>query len=84
MTITSKGQASSEAGGPGSGPGRYSPAEIENKWQVKWEEDGIYAAADHVDGKENFFALVMFPYPSGDLHMGHWFQYAGADSHARF
>jgi len=84
LTITSKGQTGSGAGGSGSGPDRYVPSEIEKKWQVKWEEDGIYAAADHVDGKENFFALVMFPYPSGDLHMGHWFQYAGADAHARF
>ena len=84
LTITSKGQTGSGAGGSGSGPDRYVPSEIEKKWQGKWEEDGIYAGADHVDGKENFFALVMFPYPSGDLHMGHWFQYAGADAHARF
>ena len=54
----------------GSGPDRYTPAEIEKKWQTKWEADGIYEAADHVEGKENYFALVMFPYPSGDLHMG--------------
>ena len=54
------------------------------KWQQKWEADGIYESADSVEGKENFFALVMFPYPSGELHMGHWFQYSGADAHARF
>jgi leucyl-tRNA synthetase len=84
LTIISKGQTTSEGGGLGSGPDRYTPAEIEKKWQTKWEADGIYEATDHVEGKENYFALVMFPYPSGDLHMGHWFQYAGADAHARF
>jgi len=62
----------------------YTPADIEKKWQVKWEADGIYNAVDHVEGKENFFELVMFPYPSGELHMGHWFQYSGSDTQARF
>jgi len=63
---------------------RYTPADIEKKWQTKWEADGIYEAADEVDGKENYFALTMFPYPSGELHMGHWYAYAPADAHARF
>ncbi len=84
MTVTSKGRTGSEGGGSDSGPGRYTPAEIEKKWQAKWEADGIYRAADHVEGKENYFALTMFPYPSGDLHMGHWYAYAPADTHARF
>ncbi len=84
MTTTSKGQASSEDGEPGSSPDRYAPAEIEKKWQVKWEADGDYRAVDHVAGKENYFALTMFPYPSGELHMGHWYAYAPADAHARF
>ena len=61
LTITSKGRAGSEGGGSGSVPGRYTPAEFEKKWQVKWEADGIYEAADHVEGKENYFALSMFP-----------------------
>ena len=60
------------------------PSDIEKKWQEKWETDGIYNVADHVEGKENFFALTMFPYPSGDLHMGHWYAYAPADAQARF
>jgi len=84
LTTTSKGQASSEDGEPGSSPDRYAPAEIEKKWQVKWEADGDYRAVDHVAGKENYFALTMFPYPSGELHMGHWYAYAPADAHARF
>jgi leucyl-tRNA synthetase len=81
---TSSTDRSTSGDGPSGAIDRYNPAEIEKKWQQKWEADGIYEAPDHVDGKENFFALVMFPYPSGELHMGHWFQYSGADAHARF
>jgi leucyl-tRNA synthetase len=62
----------------------YLPAEIEAKWQKKWDTDGLYRAADSVPGKENWYALTMFPYPSGDVHIGHWFAYAPADAHARF
>ncbi|MDA1280245.1 MAG: leucine--tRNA ligase [Chloroflexi bacterium] len=82
--MTSKGRTSSDGDGSNQDPNRYTPSDIEKKWQAKWETDGIYEAADHVEGKENFFALVMFPYPSGDIHMGHWFQYTGADAYARF
>ncbi len=64
--------------------GRYSPAEIESKWQRRWDEDQLYKAEDSVPGKENWYALTMFPYPSGDVHIGHWFAYTPADAHARF
>ncbi|MSQ09282.1 MAG: leucine--tRNA ligase [Dehalococcoidia bacterium] len=60
------------------------PADIELKWQRRWEESGIYRAKDHVEGKKNWFALTMFPYPSGDVHIGHWYAYAPGDAHARF
>ena len=63
---------------------KYNPSVIENKWTVKWEEDGIYNAKNNVKGKENYFALSMFPYPSGNLHIGHWYAFAPADAHARF
>ena len=63
---------------------RYEPSAIEKKWQDRWESEGVYKTLDHVPGKENWFALVMFPYPSGDVHIGHWYGYAGADTHARF
>ena len=63
---------------------KYNPSLIENKWTVKWEEDGIYNAKNNVKGKENYFALSMFPYPSGNLHIGHWYAFAPADAHARF
>ena len=63
---------------------RYEPSTIEAKWQERWEREGVYRTPDHVPGKDNWYALVMFPYPSGDVHIGHWYQYAGADAHARF
>jgi len=61
----------------------YNPQKIEKKWQKLWEESGIYKAPDKVTGKKNFYHLVMFPYPSGDLHIGHWYNFVGGDVYAR-
>ncbi len=49
----------------------YNPRDIEPKWQAVWEQEGVYQAVDEDDGRERFYALDMFSYPSGDLHMGH-------------
>lgn len=62
---------------------RYEPHAIEPKWQHRWETDPLYEAPD-VDARTKWYELAMFPYPSGDLHTGHWYHYAGADSHARY
>lgn len=62
----------------------YHPQKIERRWQKIWEKTGIYKTPDRVKGKKNFYHLVMFPYPSGDLHIGHWFNFAPADVYARF
>ena len=61
---------------------KYVPAEIEPKWQKKWEADGIYHA-DIDPQREKYYALTMLPYPSGDLHIGHWYTMTAADAHAR-
>lgn len=62
----------------------YNFQEIEKKWQRRWERTGIYKTPDKVLGKKNFYHLVMFPYSSGDLHIGHWYNFVGADVYARF
>ena len=61
----------------------YNPSEIEPKWQKKWEDDGLYNA-DIDRTKPKFYALTMLPYPSGDLHIGHWYAMAPSDARARY
>ncbi len=61
----------------------YNPGEIEPKWQKKWEEDGIYHS-DIDQSKPKFYALTMLPYPSGELHIGHWYAISPSDARARF
>ena len=57
---------------------------IDAKWQKKWKENDIYKY-DMQSKKEKFYTLEMFSYPSGaKLHLGHWFNYAPADTFARF
>jgi leucyl-tRNA synthetase len=64
---------------------RYDPAEIEPKWVKVWEEEGLFVASeDPVDPRPRFYALDMFSYPSGDLHMGHAEAFSGGDAIARF
>lgn len=62
---------------------RYDPHAIEKKWQARWEADGIYRASDD-DPRPKWYALTMFPYPSGDLHTGHWYAMSPSDAAARF
>ena len=62
---------------------KYQPHEIEQKWQEKWAADNLYRA--EVDkAQEKYYALTMYPYPCGDLHMGHWYAMAPSDTRARW
>jgi leucyl-tRNA synthetase len=62
---------------------QYNPQAIEKKWQAKWEADGLYRSK--VDwSKPKHYALTMLPYPSGNLHMGHWYAMTPSDARARF
>ncbi len=63
---------------------RYNPADIERKWQQRWREQGLYEIDLHDDSKPNYYFLTMYPYPSGDLHIGHWYAEVPADAAARF
>ncbi|WP_448334588.1 leucine--tRNA ligase [Bellilinea sp.] len=61
----------------------YNPGEIESKWQQRWEQDGLYHS--NVDpSRPKHYALTMLPYPSGDLHIGHWYAMTPSDARARF
>ena len=62
---------------------KYNPQEIEKKWQQKWADDRLYEVSE-ADPRPKWYALTMFPYTSGDLHIGHWYAMAPSDVHARF
>ncbi len=63
----------------------YDASEIEPKWADRWEAEGLYRASeDPNDPRPRFYALDMFSYPSGDLHMGHAEAFSGGDAVARF
>ena len=62
---------------------RFDAVAIDRKWQDRWERDGLHRVSTD-DSRPKWYEMVMYPYPSGDLHIGHWYNYAPADCHARF
>jgi leucyl-tRNA synthetase len=64
---------------------RYDPRAIQEKWQQRWATMDVFSASDDpADQRPRRYVLDMFPYPSGDLHMGHAEAYAVGDAMARF
>ncbi|MBU6256250.1 MAG: leucine--tRNA ligase [Chloroflexi bacterium] len=63
---------------------RYDPTEIEPRWQRRWEELGLHATDLTDRSKPNYYLLTMWPYPSGDLHIGHWYIMTPTDAIARY
>ena len=61
---------------------RYDPAAIEAKWRARWDADQLYRVDDEAPG-EKWYSLTMYPYPSGVLHIGHWFAFVAPDIFAR-
>lgn len=61
----------------------YNHLRIEKKWQKEWQKKGLYTVKDTEKGKKNEYVLVEFPYPSGNLHVGHWYAFAVPDMYAR-
>jgi leucyl-tRNA synthetase len=62
---------------------KWIPQEIEPTWQRKWEADGLHRAKIDAS-RPKYYAMTMYPYPSGDLHMGHWYAMAPSDTRARW
>ncbi|MDR5683151.1 MAG: leucine--tRNA ligase [Armatimonadota bacterium] len=62
---------------------RYDHEAVERKWQTRWEADGLYRTPSRAD-RPKFYFLTMYPYPSGDLHIGHWYAMAPSDAAARY
>ncbi len=57
---------------------------IEKKWQEKWAANGLYDVTERDTSKEKEYVLVELPYPSGNLHIGHWYAFGVPDIYVRF
>lgn len=61
----------------------YKADEIESRWRERWEADRLYETPNDSD-RPKWYSLTMYPYPSGILHIGHWYAFAVPDVFARF
>ncbi len=63
---------------------RYDPTDIEPRWQARWNELGLHDTDLEDESRPPSYILTMYPYPSGDLHVGHWYIVTPTDAIARF
>lgn len=63
---------------------KFDSQAIEKKWQERWKHDGLYTAGERDKSKEKEYVLVEWPYPSGNLHIGHWYAFAVPDIYVRY
>jgi leucyl-tRNA synthetase len=63
---------------------KFDSTEIEKKWQAIWNETNLHAVGDRDENKEKEYVLVEWPYPSGNLHIGHWYAFAVPDIYVRY
>jgi leucyl-tRNA synthetase len=63
---------------------RYDPATIEPRWQARWAELGLHRTDLRDRSRPKYYLLTMYPYPSGDLHIGHWYIKTPTDAIARY
>ncbi|MEJ7696056.1 MAG: class I tRNA ligase family protein [Candidatus Limnocylindrales bacterium] len=63
---------------------RYDPTAIEPRWQARWAELGLYDTDLSDTTRPKYYLLTMYPYPSGDLHIGHWYIVTPSDALARY
>jgi leucyl-tRNA synthetase len=63
---------------------KFDSSAIEKKWQQTWREEGIYEVGERDESKEKEYVLVEWPYPSGNLHIGHWYAFAVPDIYVRY
>jgi leucyl-tRNA synthetase len=63
---------------------RYDPASIEPRWQARWGELGLYQTDLHDPTRPRYYLLTMYDYPSGDLHIGHWYVKTPTDALGRY
>ncbi|MEZ4870246.1 MAG: leucine--tRNA ligase [Caldilineaceae bacterium] len=62
---------------------RYNPQQVEPKWQQRWAAQGLYDTVEDPQ-RPKWYALTMLPYPSGNLHVGHWYAMTPSDAAARW
>jgi len=63
---------------------RYDPSEIEPRWQARWDELGLHSTDLNSGSRRRYYLLTMYPYPSGDIHIGHWYIKTPTDAIARY